>query len=468
MDNGRADKEFDDLLRKHYAGHSVEPGEELWEAIESKLYQKKTDAAIHKARQLKFAISSVAAMLAGVIVYSIVTTRENKADLSARSKVAGEQPCFEIAEGIPIKMSPGTKVIDFNPATPINILNESLTRVPDSGKTGLSHKTDELPASGISPVTAIIIKDDVGFTSIKLTENTIALSPVLAGPATGKSAGSEMTDDNALKRLPETPDQAELLIQAAAGSAVKQAEAARSGHGIRRSSFFVEGTASPEISYRALTVNSKYSMPDYGKQYFNKAERPDLTFSAGISGGLVISDRFILKSGISWSQYSFKFKTAAFNIIDTGPDGSLVYTSSGPVNIKLFSSDSLSEESLIRSSVSFSFVNIPFEAEFHFGNNYFVNLGLILNILAGQNMNWQAENYDGNFYEMAVDPIDGLEFTGLSMTVGACKEEYITRQLSVLINPSVRINLTSLNTTAPVRSYPYSLSFNAGLRYYFD
>jgi hypothetical protein len=89
-------------------------------------------------------------------------------------------------------------------------------------------------------------------------------------------------------------------------------------------------------------------------------------------------------------------------------------------------------------------------------------------MLAGQNMNWQAEDYDGNFSETATDPIDGLEFGSLSMTLGIGKEKYITRQLSVLVNPSVRVNLTSLNKTAPVKSYPYSLGLNAGLRYYFD
>ena len=107
-------------------------------------------------------------------------------------------------------------------------------------------------------------------------------------------------------------------------------------------------------------------------------------------------------------------------------------------------------------------------AELHLGNNYFLNLGLNLNMLSGQNMNWKSEDYDGNFSETAADPIDGLEFGSLSMNAGIGKEKYITRQLSILVNPSVRINLTALNTTAPVKSYPYSWGLNAGLRYYFD
>ena len=89
-------------------------------------------------------------------------------------------------------------------------------------------------------------------------------------------------------------------------------------------------------------------------------------------------------------------------------------------------------------------------------------------MLAWQNMNWQAEDYNGNFTETTADPINGLKFGGISIAVGLGKEKYIARQLSLTIIPSLRINLTSLNYTSPVKSYPYSWGLNAGLRYYFD
>jgi len=237
---------------------------------------------------------------------------------------------------------------------------------------------------------------------------------------------------------------------------------------IKHTCFFIEAFVMPEFSYRALLTNPKYIVPDYDIAYFNKTEKSDFTFSAGISGGFRMSDKLILKSGVFYSRYSFKFRTEAFYLLNTSTGGNLVYTSSGPVTISLLSSDTLSNESFIKSSIKFSYVNIPVIVELHLRYNYFINLGINLNMLACQNMNWQAEDYDGNFTETVADPIEGIEFGGMSMIIGLGKEKYITRQLSVLINPSVRINLTSINNTSPVKSYPYSWGLNAGLRYYFD
>jgi hypothetical protein len=232
--------------------------------------------------------------------------------------------------------------------------------------------------------------------------------------------------------------------------------------------FFIEGFLSPEFSYRALTSNPAYSVPDYNIAYFNKTESPDISFSAGISGGLQVSEKLMLKTGTFYSRYSYRLKTEAFYITKASTGGDFIYTSSGPVNLSLISSDSVSNESIIKSSIDISYINIPLTAEVRFRYNIFLALGLNLNLLAWQNMNWQAEDYDGNFSETTADPIDGLEFGNISISLGLGKEKHITRQLSLLINPSLRINLTSLSNTSPVKSFPYSWGLNAGLRYYFD
>ena len=212
----------------------------------------------------------------------------------------------------------------------------------------------------------------------------------------------------------------------------------------KRLPFFIEGFVSPEISYRALVTNTQYSVPDYGKTYFNKKEKPDFTFSTGVTGGFGITDNIILRSGIFYSRYSLKFKTEALHLLITGTDGNFVYTSSGPVNLSLSSSDSLSNESLLKSSLNFSYLNVPLIAEIHFMNNYFINLGLNFNMLIGQNMNWQAENYDGNFSNATADPIDGLEPISISMIVGFGTEKHLTRNLSMILNPITK-DLFKLN-----------------------
>jgi hypothetical protein len=54
------------------------------------------------------------------------------------------------------------------------------------------------------------------------------------------------------------------------------------------------------------------------------------------------------------------------------------------------------------------------------------------------------------------------------MIVGFGTEKPIAHNLSMIFNPSLRIYLSSINNTAPVKSYPYFWSLNAGLRYYFN
>jgi hypothetical protein len=486
--DARTDKEFDDLLRKRYEGHTIEPDRTLWEGINTRLYQKKIDRNIHKVRQLKIAISAIAAILAGVIVYSWIRTKENKNETQIISEVPVISSPDENNNLLKSDFNdkiPGEKSVEFNQTakeiksvvikeTPVSSA-QFIKSIPDSSynRTVLLtssefHDTSSIKNHQIQPFTGIKIPDYIQTCSIKIKELEVSVLPGLIMSNINKSTATRGTDLNDIKGIPVKSNKHELILSDVGRGYDQPVEGASADNGRNNFPFFIEGNVTPELSYRVLSVNTKYSLPDYGKSYFNKAERPDFTFSAGISGGFSITDKLILRSGVYYSRYSFKLKTEGFNLINTGSNGYLAYTSSGQVNITLISSDSLSKESFIRSSVNFSFINVPVIAEFRFRNNYFLNVGLNLNMLVGQNMNWQAQDYDGNFSDTAADPIDGIEFGSLSMTVGLGKEKYITRQLSVLINPSVRINLTTLNNVAPVKSYPYSLGLNAGLRYYFD
>jgi hypothetical protein len=248
-----------------------------------------------------------------------------------------------------------------------------------------------------------------------------------------------------------------------------QSEAQRkTSSDVKRFPFFIEGFVSPEISYRALATNAQYSIPDYDKTYFNKKEKADFTFSAGVLGGFNITENIILKTGAFYSRYSLKFKTEAIYVLKSGVDSYLIYTSSGQVNVNFKSSDSISKESFINSSINFSYLNIPLIAELHFRNNYFLDLGLNFNMLVGQNMNWQAENFNGNFSNAIGDTIDGLETVNICMIAGFGIDKPLTSKLSLIINPTLKIYLTSINKVAPVKSFPYYLGLNIGLRYYFN
>ncbi len=484
----RTDKEFDDLLKKRYEDHTIKPDRELWEGINTRLYQKKTDRNIHKVRQLKIAISAVAAILAGVIVYSWIRTREIKNETQIISEIsvisAPDKNKNILTSDLNNKIfDEKTEYLNTTPNKKEFLAIEetsessekSIILSPDSYDNRTALKTSR----ELKDISSKTNNTNQPATDIKYPYHKQAFSGKIKGLDVSVLSGMVMSDNNRSKDtrkvdlidiggMVDKSDRHELILSDIGYGSDQPVKSASVGNGRKLFPFFIEGSITPELSYRALSVNNKYSLPDYGKSYFNQAERPDFTFSAGISGGFGITDKLILKSGVYYSRYSYTMKTEAFNLIKTGSNGYLVYTSSGAVNITLISSDSLSKESFVKSSIDFSFVNVPLTAEFHLRNNYFLDIGLNLSMLAGQNMNWQAEDYDGNFSDTSADQIDGLEFSSLSMKIGLGKEKYLTRQLSVLINPSVRINLTSLNKTVPVKSYPYSLGLNAGLRYYFD
>ncbi len=495
MEANRADKEFDDLLRKRYEGHSKVPDRILWESINTRLYHKKIDRNIHRVKQLKIAISAVAAILTGVIAYSLIKSTDNNPEIQIVSEISGTQPSSvnedEIMQQNNLKND--EKSGDLNKRTREKINLESLKGITEIDEENLAtndgylnqvfdssinhpvlmtssefHDTSSIMNRDIQPVVDSILPDNMQPRFLKINEHIASILPDSIAPEKNVSAETMVTIVNAERPVTKKSNQVEMMVPEVDLYLDQPGKLALTDNRRGHSHFFIEGFVSPEFSYRALLTNSKYSVPDYDIAYFNKSERPDFTFSAGISAGFRISDRLILKSGAFYSRYSFKFKTLTLNLLNTSTGGNLVYTSSGPVNISLRSSDSLSNESLIKSSINFSYVNIPVVAELHFRYNYFINLGLNLNMLAWQNMNWQAEDYDGNFSETAAEPIDGLKFGGISMTIGLGKEKYIARQISLIINPSIRINLTSLNNTSPVRSYPYSWGLNAGLRYYFD
>lgn len=364
----------------------------------------------------------------------------------------------------------------------INNINENINITSSmvlSNSDSLNKKVFDLKAVGIRDSSTIGVNKVKGIEKIKPPKyiepgSLKFLKPIIADlqlairPNIDKSDHLHIVTATEITQLSQRSDQDDLKLAGLNQNITLSGESGTSRSVSIRSPFFIEGFVSPEISYRTLVTNTQYSVPDYGKTYFNKKEKPDFTFSTGVSGGFFISDNIIFRSGIFYSRYSLKFKTEALHLLNTGPDGNLVYTSSGIVNLQLISSDSISNESLLKSSLNFSYLNIPFVAEFHFKNNYFINLGLNLNMLVGQNMNWQAENYDGNFSNANADPIDGLEPGTISMIIGFGTEKHLARKLSMILNPSLKICLSSINHTAPVKSYPYVWGMNAGLRYYFN
>lgn len=346
--------------------------------------------------------------------------------------------------------------------------SDSLKNKSVTLKTTGSSDTATIGINNVETIEKIMIPKNIESGSLKFLEPNTSFLSVIVRSGTDKTVNLQMAGNDEITKVSEFSYKAYSKLDEKNQNLSQSSAFVAKGSEAKRFPFFIEGFVSPEISYRALVTNTQYSVPDYGKTYFNKKEKPDFTFSTGISLGFGITDNIILRSGILYSRFSLKFKTEALHLLNTGPDGDLVYTSSGPVILQLISSDSLSNESLIKSSLNFSYLNIPLVAELHFMNNYFINLGLNFNMLVGQNMNWQAENYDGNFSNATSEPIKGLKSNSLSIILGFGTEKPVSHNLSIILNPTLKVHLSSMNNTAPVKSYPYVWGLNAGLRYYFN
>ncbi|HKK41221.1 MAG TPA: outer membrane beta-barrel protein [Bacteroidales bacterium] len=455
MTGGSSQQEFDDAFRKLYENHKINPDDILWEKIDSRLHNVGLNHHVRIIKYKRFVIVSIAAAITGIVVMLAINR-----DIRDPHKLAEPEI---IARGTVLKKK--NYVISDSEISQQNIIkdsvsknnyNKSLRKLRDQNKnisekiksitiekTGVKNeqlrKTCYCSPERQSPDSTIYITD-------KTKQNlrmvvTEKISDILFYNYKKRNSLIERNDKNSYK------------IQK-----IKQ-----TGHSI-----FAEAYAAPELSYRMLTANSKYSMPDYGKPYFNKKEKPEITYATGVNFGVRIRDVLYLKSGILYSVYSYKFKTEAKNIISDNFNGIYVYTSSGAVDLKFLSSDSLSNDSFLKSSINISYINIPLMADIYIKSNYFLDLGIDFQMLAGQNMNWQAEDYDGNFSSAISSGVNNIKKYGISLKIGFGSERQITDRLSVLINPSFRMLLSSLNNIAPVKSYPYAWSINAGVRYYFN
>ena len=499
MDDDRINKEFDDFLKKRYENHTIEPERALWDGINSRLYQKKTDFNLRKVRHLKVAVASLAMVLISTFIYFEIKTKNHQPEYQSVNQIEKtiippeklkEKP-LDIAQNNNYSTSQkhasdSVRKSDYYNVNKIgnNVGDKKITDIsstaskPDlksdslenysSAITSLSiMDSSEIVTDNIIPPEKIDVTKYYEQGLLKLYKPNSVVSPIIAIPVLDKSADLQKPVTIDITQSSQKPVQGDLKLQAINQNLYGEGGSGTTKSGLKRFPFFIEGFVAPEISYRALVTNSQYSVPDYGKPYFNKTEKADLTFSAGISGGFGITDNIILKSGVFYSRYSYKFKTEAIHLVNNGTVGSYIYTSSGQVILSFISSDSISNESLIKSSMNYSYLNIPLVAELHFKNNYFMNIGLNFNMLVAQNMNWQVEDYNGDFTDATADPIDGLETGTISMIIGFGTEKPLAKRLSLILNPSLKICLTTINNTAPVKSYPYSLGLSAGLRYYF-
>ena len=218
----------------------------------------------------------------------------------------------------------------------------------------------------------------------------------------------------------------------------------------------------PGFTFRTVSNNQIHYNSEYNKAYFDKRDKGAFTFAAGMLLDVKASEKISLSTGVTYSQYSQGFSTESFHLNYTDSQNGWLYTSTGDLYFKIISTDTISQNDILRSSIRFSYINIPLIFKYRFAKNYFVDAGLSLNLLMNQTLNLQAENFDGEF---EATPINDLERINFILNLGIGREFSLRNKFSLVINPGINIYLTSINNDATVKSYPFTIGLQAGLKY---
>jgi len=220
----------------------------------------------------------------------------------------------------------------------------------------------------------------------------------------------------------------------------------------------------PEYTYRFLMPNPAYAQNTFSTSYFNSREKYRFTYSFGVLAGYELRPEFVIETGLSYYSYSISFSTWSKYLIKNSPQNWIIYTSSGPVNLFFSQIDSLNAQSLLKSSIKFSYLSIPVILKFYPYKTLFIDAGTSLDFMISQNDRWNMENYNGNF-EIQSDKINGTSRFNLSLIFGIGYEGPVSRNLSFSVNPILRIHLMNLNKSSTVKAFPYNAGFRLSLKY---
>jgi len=228
--------------------------------------------------------------------------------------------------------------------------------------------------------------------------------------------------------------------------------------------FSISIYATPQYSFRTLIPNTAYSVPDMDKTYFNEHEKGSFNFSAGVQLSYELNKKWIITTGVEYAQYSQKMKISSFYLTTDNQNGYYAYTSIGKDDLIIHSSIPISDTNFLESSKIYSFINIPVDIEYKLSKNFFLTGGISYNFLVSTDVNWQAEDYNGDF-TITTNNITGIKESNFSFMIGIGYEQSIGSKFSFVVNPRFTTFITSFTKEIPVKTYPYTVGVKLGVKY---
>ncbi len=232
--------------------------------------------------------------------------------------------------------------------------------------------------------------------------------------------------------------------------------------------FSIAGIFSPDFYSSQFLDNDHNDNQQEGD--YKDSESPDFSYTTGIKIGCKVSKRWGIYSGLTFSamSYSINQKTLYAQQADNGEVNYLVTSSAGVVRLPASSLTQIGDSINTNGNIiqSLQFISIPLLFQYRISNkrmDYYA--------FAGANANFfllgKTEATFENSVSESSTQIDGMRKNYFTGVVGLGAQYHISPRVSVMLEPTFKKAITSINKSTPVSSYPFSFGITAGLSFHF-
>lgn len=482
--------EFDDFFKKKYANDSIKPSPELWTTIHQKTKFSNISTNYQSISMLKIAVSVLAVALISTIIYFEISINKAKTgNTESDNKIKN----ISIIERNESSNTLNNRNIDLSENDQIynKVINEKMNNLRNNDVHEISKnvygngnpikakdddkqysiKKDKLTKMNLITENKIktninlIDKQDIG-----LIGDSLTMAETLSEDIDTTSAGVYIYNNKCeiynYDSLPFTHTivKNDNLININENQTKKNKLNKGSEKKHNKGKFSLNINVSPQYSFRTLQNNVSYMIPDIGEKYFNEHEKGNFSYSTGLQLLYTLNKKWEISGGLEYSRYSQSIGINGFDLKTDNQNDYYVYTSIGKDDLIINSSVPVNDSEFLKSSKIYSFINIPLGLEYYLINNFFITGGISYNHLLTTDVNWQAEDFNGDF-SIITNNITGIKRSNFSFSIGAAYKKIINSKLSLVINPQFTAFITSFTREMPVKTYPYTLGIKFGLRY---
>jgi hypothetical protein len=466
---------IDKIFRDSIEECNEMPSKHVWEAIDSHLDKSKINHISRRYKRLKRFAVLLSMLLLCTVIYNIALkhpgnriTRGNNDTITNKEVSENNSPVRQKA--IPEKNknnSPGKILIDKNSTETsgemMNISNKkNAIGVLEVDKNKIKHQNPEQTKEtaigfnkGQSSKTRLNEKEEKDL----IGELSVAYKKI-SKQAVNISVPAGETKNPSLKSL--TTVQKDIMIPVNG-----TIEKGKRNHRMR-SPFSVTIFFSPDFPFYRLQSDP----PDnQSGNSIVKAEKPDLSTTTGILVNYKLNDHWVLQTGASYSNAIIQIDAKTiYAEKDNIGDIKYRYNASSGYGYVLptFANSPNVGDSLYAFAATHTlrYLNIPVAAKYDLQKGkfiFFVSAGISTGILLQGIIETLVQDNSNNEIEV-MNHLHGLKkiyFSGL-VSIGA--EYKLNDRFSVLLSPTRKFAINSINENAPVKSYPNSFGISAGIR----